>query len=469
MKFKKIIIVTLFLFAIFTISSVSANENVTDDLQLTEFDEIKNPIEVTENADGESSTLIGYSKDNPLSREYVIQVDGPSSIERGEVAKFTIRDSQYGIGWSDGINITITDFKGETCFSYHNYKFHSEVQNLQIDTSNLIAGEYVIYITVANPNDSINNCNKYIYVKDSEHYGSYSPNDVKTLAPTFYNEYNENEDVKIYVELQDFNNNPLYGYVDIYVDGKYYKRMDINQAKQTLNLGKLKIGKHTIRVQVKSNFYIDYEISVIKDSPSKSTSSLLSVSAPSVTAYYKANKYFKVTVKKYGKAVKNLKLTLKVYTGNKIKTYTIKTNNNGVASFNTNKLSIGTHKVVVSSSNKNYKFTKTSKITVKKKSSTATVKDGKYKNINSITVTVKDGSKTIKVKCVYNKSHKQYLGSVYKYGKTYSVYVAYESKNGMQHGKIGWWTSGTNAGMDDNAKIDTRYNKNTPVTTLSLH
>ena len=38
----------------------------------------------------------------------------------------------------------------------------------------------------------------------------------------------------------------------------------------------------------------------------------------------------------------------------------------------------------------------------------------------------------------------------------------------MQNGKKGWWTSGTNAGMEDYAKMDTRYNKYHPVTTLSL-
>ncbi|MBQ2654609.1 MAG: hypothetical protein IJF83_13735 [Methanobrevibacter sp.] len=201
----------------------------------------------------------------------------------------------------------------------------------------------------------------------------------------------------------------------------------------------------------------------------KATSSnKLSVSAPTITVYYKVAKYFKVTVKNNGKSVKNLKVTLKVYTGNKIRTYSQKTNDYGVARFNTDKLSVGTHKVVASSSNSNYKFTKTSKIVVKKKSSTSSVKNGKYKNKNSITVTVKDGSKTIKIKCLYKKSYEQYLGSTTRYGKKYSVYVAYESKNGMQNGKKGWWTSGTNAGMEDYAKMDTRYNRYTPVTTLIL-
>ncbi|WP_296786495.1 hypothetical protein [uncultured Methanobrevibacter sp.] len=93
----------------------------------------------------------------------------------------------------------------------------------------------------------------------------------------------------------------------------------------------------------------------------------------------------------------------------------------------------------------------------------------KYKNKKSITVKIKDGKKTIKVKCKYKKSYKQYLGSKKKNGKTYSVYVCYEKKNGMQNGKKGWWTSGSNGGLSDWAKIDTRYNKYHPVTKLKLH
>ena len=92
----------------------------------------------------------------------------------------------------------------------------------------------------------------------------------------------------------------------------------------------------------------------------------------------------------------------------------------------------------------------------------------KYKNKNSITVKVKDGKKTIKVKCKYKKSYKQYLGHKKKNGINYDVYVCYEKKNGMQNGKKGWWTGGTNAGMEDYAKIGTKYNKYHPVTTIRL-
>ncbi|WP_458454914.1 hypothetical protein [Methanobrevibacter sp.] len=91
------------------------------------------------------------------------------------------------------------------------------------------------------------------------------------------------------------------------------------------------------------------------------------VKAPKVKFKYKKSKYFKVTVKhqKTKKAIKKLKLKLKVYTGKKYKVYKIKTNNKGVAKLNTKKLKRGKHKVVITSLNKNYIIIKKSTITIR--------------------------------------------------------------------------------------------------------
>lgn len=93
----------------------------------------------------------------------------------------------------------------------------------------------------------------------------------------------------------------------------------------------------------------------------------------------------------------------------------------------------------------------------------------KYKNKNSIKVKVKDGSKKVKVKCKYKKSYQQYLGHKKKNGKRYDVYVSYEYRNGMQNGKKGWWTCGTNGGMSDYAKTAYKHNRYHPVTKITLH
>ena len=73
-----------------------------------------------------------------------------------------------------------------------------------------------------------------------------------------------------------------------------------------------------------------------------------------LTAKKGTSTYFKVTVKntKTKKVITGVKVKIKVYTGKKYKTYTVKTNSKGIAQINVKSLAVGTHKVVVSSANK---------------------------------------------------------------------------------------------------------------------
>ena len=378
MKFKKIILIVLLLLAIFTISSVSANGNASDTISTEQDnDELKTIGAESENNVGKyaendtfeefSSNLIGQSDDNLLSQDIRLEIRGNTTIEKGEIAEFTI---QRKWGNSAEVNINIIDFKGNTCFNLPNYYVSSTIRNLKIDTSNLTAGDYRFYITPTNSNDSITNYFEYFYVKDSKTYGSYSPKEGSLRSCAYYTKYTNNENVKIVVESKY--NNISRGYVDIFIDGVYNKRMNINHANETLNLGKLKIGKHIITIRQSPYHYFKCNITIIKDSNPKSTVKT-TIKAPTVAAYYKANKYFKITVKKNGKAVKNLKLNEKVYTGSKYKNYIIKTNKNGVALLSTKKFKIGSHKVKITSKNSKYEVSKTSKIVIKKKSNIMTV------------------------------------------------------------------------------------------------
>ncbi|WP_296873886.1 hypothetical protein [uncultured Methanobrevibacter sp.] len=98
---------------------------------------------------------------------------------------------------------------------------------------------------------------------------------------------------------------------------------------------------------------------VIKKAPAKLVPKKL-------TAKKGAKKYFQVTVKnkKTKKVITGVKIKVKVYTGKKAKTYTLKTNTKGIAKLNVNKLKVGTHKVVVTSANK-YVTAKQAKSTIK--------------------------------------------------------------------------------------------------------
>ncbi|MDO5850013.1 MAG: hypothetical protein Q4P14_02260 [Methanobacteriaceae archaeon] len=87
------------------------------------------------------------------------------------------------------------------------------------------------------------------------------------------------------------------------------------------------------------------------------------VDAPTVTNICGEKAYFKIGVTKAdgGNVISGITLTLKLYNskGKLVKTYSVKTNANGVASLNTKSLAKGTYKVVISSSNQYYAVSKT--------------------------------------------------------------------------------------------------------------
>lgn len=147
--------------------------------------------------------------------------------------------------------------------------------------------------------------------------------------------------------------------------GKKYKKVKITTDSNGVakySPSKLKIGTHKIVVSS-----ADKNIKAkSKKSSVKLSKAALLISAPKTTNAYKSGK-FKVTVK--NKKTKNpmgsVKLKIKVYTGKKYKTYSIKTNKKGEASISTKSLSKATHKVVVTAkATKNYKA-KTAKSSIK--------------------------------------------------------------------------------------------------------
>ena len=106
---------------------------------------------------------------------------------------------------------------------------------------------------------------------------------------------------------------------------------------------------------------------VLKTTALKVTKAKAIVKAPKVKFKYNKSKYFKVTLKHKTtkKAMGGIKLKLKVFTGKKFKTYTVKTNKKGVAKLNTKKLQYGNHRVKIMSGNKNVILSKKSMIIIR--------------------------------------------------------------------------------------------------------
>lgn len=88
------------------------------------------------------------------------------------------------------------------------------------------------------------------------------------------------------------------------------------------------------------------------------------VSTPNTKFIFKRNSKLKITIKEKqtNKTVKNVKISFKIKEGKKYKTYTLKTNSKGVATFSTKKLSRGYHKFIITSKNSNYKINKKDRI-----------------------------------------------------------------------------------------------------------
>jgi len=144
---------------------------------------------------------------------------------------------------------------------------------------------------------------------------------------------------------------------------------------------------------------------------------------------YDSGKEFKVKAIDINtkKPVSNLKLTLKVYTGKKYKSFTKNTDSNGVAKYSPSKLSIGKHKIIVS--------VKDSKITSKAKTSSVTVKKAKV-TISAPKITSKyNENKKFKI-TVKNKESKKLMKGVKLLvkvftGKKYKKYSLKTNKNGV--------------------------------------
>ncbi len=139
--------------------------------------------------------------------------------------------------------------------------------------------------------------------------------------------------------------------------GEEYKDYNIDSNENGIakfKTSSLSVGSHKVVISDVDDFIDASSItSSIKINKAKTV-----INAPKVTTTFNKNSYFKV--------VSGLKLKLKVYTGKKYKTYTVKTNSKGVAKFETNKLGVGTHKVKISTSNKNYIVNSKSSIVIKK-------------------------------------------------------------------------------------------------------
>lgn len=153
---------------------------------------------------------------------------------------------------------------------------------------------------------------------------------------------------------------------------------------------KLSLGKHKITVTNgdSKNMNMKAKSSSLKVSKAKTK-----VSFSKKSLVYKKDA-LSITIKNAasGKAIKGLKIKVKVKNNGKYKTYSLKTNSKGVANLNTKGLSLGSHPVSVSATNKKYKVSKSAKITVVKNKAKFVVSDVSSNKDGNFTFTLKDSN-----------------------------------------------------------------------------
>ena len=286
----------------------------------------------------------------------------------------TINDKYVTVQYNTGATSTITvkDKNGKavsgmyllvrlytTSSKYNDYLFQTNSKGQVSFSASLAVGKHKMIVTSADNRYEAKQVTKTITVKKAsatikapkvtDYYKG-----VKSFAVKLVNSKNKKAiyDAKLNIKIF-VSKNRYYNY-----KGNTGMNGQIKLLLDTLKPGSYKVvvsgadSKNFNAKQVTSKI-------VIKKAPAKLVPKKL-------TAKKGAKKYFQVTVKnkKTKKVITGVKIKVKVYTGKKAKTYTLKTNTKGIAKLNVNKLKVGTHKVVVTSANK-YVTAKQAKSTIK--------------------------------------------------------------------------------------------------------
>lgn len=278
----------------------------------------------------------------------------PKSVKLTATSKLTI---YYNTGST--VTIKVTDKNGKAISEAYilvqlytgskssNYLLKTDKNGNAKISAPLNVGKNKMVVSTADKRYSGSSITKYITVYRST---------AKISAPKTTAYYKQGRYLTIKLVNTKRSNAPIYNAklnIRVYISSyRYYNYNGNTGADGTLKLLiNLKPGTYKVEVRgADSKNYVASKVSskiVVLKAPTKLTPAKLTAKKGKTT-------YFKVTAKntKTNKIISGVKITIKVYTGKKYKTYTITTNSKGIAYFNVKSLSLGTHKVIVSSANK---------------------------------------------------------------------------------------------------------------------
>lgn len=305
-------------------------------------------------------------------------------------------------GYSYGTYYSLTDLNGRARFlvklNASSYNVRISVLNSSFDFS-----EINNIITVSKSRVAVNFSDNWVYYKDDDSL-------YIKLIDTKYSKVLSNE--LIHVCIAD-------------VNGTVYNKTLITDSKGFVNLsmGSYIPGSYNIDVSSSnSNFYLvnnSFTFKVLKSSAI--------ISANAISSYYNSGAYFKIKLvdNNTNKVLSGVKLKILIYTGDNYKTVYLTTDSNGMAQLKVNGLSVGSHKVYITSDDSYVSTTKlksTIKISAIPTKVSAPSISAKYKSSKYLKINVKN-SKTLKLVSNLKLKLRIYTGKKYK-----TVYVKTNSK-----------------------------------------
>jgi len=314
------------------------------------------------------------SNDTVFSEVYTPSIVSSNAEYKSMTVKYTVGNIIYQVKPYDIVNINGTNYfsplynakvsirvyTGDTYKTYYAYVDEKGIASINVPHPAVGTHKVMIYVNNKNIGTSsikVTKSNATVYAPKKT---------VKRKANSYF-----------YIKVSDYTGALVKNTsikVNVYT-GKKVKTYSVKtntKGVAKISTSKLALGTHKVIINSTNKNLKIYKSTkiIVKRSVAKGVLKI-TANAPTKTVKYKANSYFNIKVTDYfGFLKKNLKIKVKVYTGSKYVTYTVKTNSSAIARIKTNKLAIGTHKVVISSGNKNYKLSKSSKIIVNKTLST---------------------------------------------------------------------------------------------------
>ncbi|MCQ2978132.1 MAG: hypothetical protein MJ232_08980, partial [archaeon] len=317
-----------------------------------------------------------------------------------------------------GVNVgfELSDEKG---YSYGTYYSLTDSKGCAKFLVNLNASSYNVRISVLNSSFDFSEINNIITVSKSRVAVNFSDNWV------YYK-----DDDSLYIKLIDTKyskvlSNELIHVCIADVNGTVYNKTLITDSKGFVNLsmGSYIPGSYNIDVSSSnSNFYLvnnSFTFKVLKSSAI--------ISANAISSYYNSGSYFKIKLvdNNTNKVLSGVKLKILIYTGDNYKTVYLTTDSNGMAQLKVNGLSVGSHKVYITSVDSYVSTTKlksTIKISAIPTKVSAPSISAKYKSSKYLKIKVVN-SKNLKLISNLKLKLRIYTGKKYK-----TVYVKTNSK-----------------------------------------